>query len=587
MVSPTAYHALPASLASFHDAVFKALHPDSPNATLVSINHPMPTTSEQKMEQAMLMHLVVSLCALLGLACLSASASAFLVWERSSASKHLQMVSGLNRSVFWAGAYAWDLIAFAPPLAIFLVIFAASEEEAYTGESFAVVAAALALFMLSAPPLAYVLHWPFENNMACLAGQMGTYFFFGVAQIICAVVLGGLGEAGVDDSEHAWDALQWAFRWLPHYCVARILFNLAGNHADVKLGLVDAKPKGPWHPEVSGNNLSAMAVCAVAYTLLNLALEYGVFTAAWWRRRLGTSLTASTTHTETRRGRGRRCRRRARRRERGPRALLRPVSIGARGAESSQAVSPAADTAVQDTAPFIDAVRGVSFAVPSGECFGLLGVNGAGKTTTFKMLSGQFPPTSGDAIVTPRGEPRGFNILADLARVRQHVGYCPQFDALQGSMTAVDHLLLYASLRGFKASRAVSTARDLIAALGIQKYAHLPRPGTAAGPSVSSPSRYPSSGTRRWFSWTSRRRGWTRRPDDSCGGCSSPPAAAERWCSRRTAWRSARRCATARGSWWVVGCAAWGPYRVSRASTAVGTRWTCAWATAPSMRSAG
>ena len=144
MVSSTAYHALPASIASFHDAVFKALHHDAPDATLVSINHPMPTTSEQKLEQAMLMHLVVSLCALLGLACLSASASAFLVWERTSASKHLQMVSGLHRGVFWAGAYVWDLIAFGPPLAIFLVIFAASEEEAYTGESFAVVAAALA-----------------------------------------------------------------------------------------------------------------------------------------------------------------------------------------------------------------------------------------------------------------------------------------------------------------------------------------------------------------------------------------------------------------------------------------------------------
>lgn len=481
MVSPTAYHALPASLASFHDAVFKALHPDSPNATLVSINHPMPTTSEQKMEQAMLMHLVVSLCALLGLACLSASASAFLVWERSSASKHLQMVSGLNRSVFWAGAYAWDLIAFAPPLAIFLVIFAASEEEAYTGESFAVVAAALALFMLSAPPLAYVLHWPFENNMACLAGQMGTYFFFGVAQIICAVVLGGLGEAGVDDSEHAWDALQWAFRWLPHYCVARILFNLAGNHADVKLGLVDAKPKGPWHPEVSGNNLSAMAVCAVAYTLLNLALEYGVFTAAWWRRRLGTSLTASTTHAGD-----------EDEDEDAGVAAERAVANADPGHSSGRSQSalvvrnlrkryPRRGHSCADTAPFIDAVRGVSFAVPSGECFGLLGVNGAGKTTTFKMLSGQFPPTSGDAIVTPRGEPRGFNILADLARVRQHVGYCPQFDALQGSMTAVDHLLLYASLRGFKASRAVSTARDLIAALGIQKYAHLPASGYSGG----------------------------------------------------------------------------------------------------------
>ena len=32
----------------------------------------------------------------------------------------------------------------------------------------------------------------------------------------------------------------------------------------------------------------------------------------------------------------------------------------------------------------VEAVRGVSFAVPAGECFGLLGPNGAGKTTTLR-----------------------------------------------------------------------------------------------------------------------------------------------------------------------------------------------------------
>lgn len=45
------------------------------------------------------------------------------------------------------------------------------------------------------------------------------------------------------------------------------------------------------------------------------------------------------------------------------------------------------------------AVRGISFAVSSGECFGLLGVNGAGKTTTFRMLTGDEIPTSGNASV--------------------------------------------------------------------------------------------------------------------------------------------------------------------------------------------
>lgn len=45
------------------------------------------------------------------------------------------------------------------------------------------------------------------------------------------------------------------------------------------------------------------------------------------------------------------------------------------------------------------AVRNVSFIVPKGQCFGLLGVNGAGKSTTFKMLTGDLYPTVGKAVI--------------------------------------------------------------------------------------------------------------------------------------------------------------------------------------------
>ncbi|CAN7989062.1 unnamed protein product, partial [Ixodes hexagonus] len=45
----------------------------------------------------------------------------------------------------------------------------------------------------------------------------------------------------------------------------------------------------------------------------------------------------------------------------------------------------------------LHAVRGLSFAVVRGECFGLLGVNGAGKTTTFQVLAALEQMTDGDA----------------------------------------------------------------------------------------------------------------------------------------------------------------------------------------------
>jgi hypothetical protein len=221
----------------------------------------------------------VSLCIILGLACLSASSSVFLVWERASASKHLQMVSGLHRSIFWAGVYTWDLLASVLPLALIISAFAACQVDEYSGEALLVIAAALGLFAASAAPLAYLLHWPFENNMACLAAQMGAYFFFGVAQLIAAVVLDGLAAAGVASAKHAWAVAQWAFRWLPHYNVGRILFNLSSDH------MRPAGPTklGPWHPDVSGNELLCMAAEAGGFMALTLAIEYGVFRAAAWK----------------------------------------------------------------------------------------------------------------------------------------------------------------------------------------------------------------------------------------------------------------------------------------------------------------
>ena len=47
----------------------------------------------------------------------------------------------------------------------------------------------------------------------------------------------------------------------------------------------------------------------------------------------------------------------------------------------------------------VEAVRGVSFAIPRGACIGLLGPNGAGKTTTMRMLMGLTRPTGGSLSV--------------------------------------------------------------------------------------------------------------------------------------------------------------------------------------------
>jgi ABC-2 type transport system ATP-binding protein len=87
--------------------------------------------------------------------------------------------------------------------------------------------------------------------------------------------------------------------------------------------------------------------------------------------------------------------------------------------------------------PTVNAVDGVSFAVPEGICFGLLGPNGAGKTTTIEIMEGILQPTSGEVLY--RGEPAG-------ARFREEAGILFQKTALQDFLTVRQTLAMFRGL---------------------------------------------------------------------------------------------------------------------------------------------
>ncbi len=86
------------------------------------------------------------------------------------------------------------------------------------------------------------------------------------------------------------------------------------------------------------------------------------------------------------------------------------------------------------------AVENVSFEIRRGEIFGLLGHNGAGKSTTINMLTGLTVPSCGEL------EVGGLSVGQNLAQVRRMLGVCPQHDILFETLTAMEHLVLYAQI---------------------------------------------------------------------------------------------------------------------------------------------
>eukprot|EP01138_Halocafeteria_seosinensis_P011339 gb/GECG01011582.1/.p1 GENE.gb/GECG01011582.1/~~gb/GECG01011582.1/.p1 ORF type:complete len:2138 (+),score=187.49 gb/GECG01011582.1/:1-6414(+) len=88
------------------------------------------------------------------------------------------------------------------------------------------------------------------------------------------------------------------------------------------------------------------------------------------------------------------------------------------------------------------AVSDTSLAISKGECFGLLGENGAGKTTLISMLSGVFPPTSGQSWIGK------YNVETETDLTHLLTGLCPQHDILWEDLTVEEHLLFFSRLKG-------------------------------------------------------------------------------------------------------------------------------------------
>ena len=92
----------------------------------------------------------------------------------------------------------------------------------------------------------------------------------------------------------------------------------------------------------------------------------------------------------------------------------------------------------------VEAVQGLSLRVARGEAVALLGRNGAGKSTTMRVLAGVVPPSGGSVTVA------GHDVVREVQRVKESVGYCPDVGGLVPRATPWEHLQLAASLRGLR-----------------------------------------------------------------------------------------------------------------------------------------
>jgi putative ABC transport system ATP-binding protein len=123
-----------------------------------------------------------------------------------------------------------------------------------------------------------------------------------------------------------------------------------------------------------------------------------------------------------------------------------------------------------DTA--VDALRGVSLDVESGQLTAVMGPSGSGKSTLMHILAALDRPTSG--YVTIAGTRLGQLSDNEITRLRRkHIGFIFQFFNLLPMLTAEENILLPLSLAGQKPDR--DYYEDLVKRVGLaDRLSHRP-----------------------------------------------------------------------------------------------------------------
>ena len=109
----------------------------------------------------------------------------------------------------------------------------------------------------------------------------------------------------------------------------------------------------------------------------------------------------------------------------------------------------------------IEALKGISFNIPQGECYGLLGPNGAGKTTTISIMSTLIKPSEGEVNIA------GYDLKKNPLKCKKEIGVVTQEIALYNELSAYDNLLFWGSLYNVPKRELITRIDEMIKLFGL------------------------------------------------------------------------------------------------------------------------
>ncbi|XP_068946900.1 phospholipid-transporting ATPase ABCA3-like [Petaurus breviceps papuanus] len=462
-----AYHTPVTAVTMLDNILFKSL--SGPQASITISNHPQPRSASQAAEEQYFWGhkgFDIAINMLYGMGSLASTFSIMAVSERVIKAKHIQFISGVYVIHFWLSSLLWDLIVFFIPCFLLLGVFKVFDVKAFTEDSHPADALLILMFYgWSIIPLMYLMSFLFKAGSTAFIRLIMFNFFSGIITLIILYVTSFKALKLKEISKF----LDKLFLVLPNHSLGMCLSSFYNNFESRKYCTSSATATlhckmaninyednfYAWETPGIGRFMTSLIVSGFFFLILLLFIEANIL----WRLKilashlLGARNWAQVHSKEAALPRDEDVENESKKIEESlPELLL-----------STPLVVTQLTKVYGSRVPFL-AVNRISLTVQKGECFGLLGFNGAGKTTTFKMLTGDEAITSGKAYVD------GYNINTHIKKVRQRIGYCPQFDALLDHMTGRETLVMYARLHGIPERHINSLVKDVLQELLLEAH---------------------------------------------------------------------------------------------------------------------
>uniref|UniRef100_A0A240PML2 ABC transporter domain-containing protein n=1 Tax=Anopheles atroparvus TaxID=41427 RepID=A0A240PML2_ANOAO len=460
-----ALHSPPVSLLMMHNALLAAFT-GSHEYRIALTNYPLPYTDDTRLQlMRTFNNLGFQLAYYTGFA-MSFVVGFYVIFyirERVTKAKLLQLVSGVNRLTYWFTGFIWDYLTYAFVCIFIIITVAIFQEPGFStgGEIFRLYSVFL-FIGVPALPLTYLVTLYYDVAPAAFIRISVAYIVTGTALFIFVYLLG----TDMFELEDLSEVLSNVFLIFPHFALCDAIVNLSHMSVTIDACLAERPPgvtalplcdEGlyyyQWDRPGIGRHLTYSLVMTVVYFLLLLLLDFKVLklivqkVREWYHRKhfkmdTNAGSDAAAMDSDVRKEKDR---------------------IATMSVEERARTNLVAHEMTKFYNRFL-AVNQLSVGINSSECFGLLGANGAGKTTTFKMLSGDETISFGDAWI------KGHSLKSELKQVHQHIGYCPQFDALIEDLTGRETLKLFSLLRGVPRAHIPLVSVHLAREFGFEKH---------------------------------------------------------------------------------------------------------------------